>query len=131
MKRTLSVLGVTALVMLCSCATPGPPPPFHYQDKSAVIIKSLNDHSSQLIAPTPTAETINNRIVDQLKSFPQRSLAVVILENYSEPVLGPEFRDRSVDWMLTLRLVGYQHIVFLRGKGVGDPEGLPILAQYF
>ena len=127
----MSVLWMAAMVMLCSCATPSPPQAFHSLDKSVVVIKSLNQRFSQVIAPTLMAETPNTRTLEQLKSLSPRAAVVVILEDYFEPVLGTEFRDRSVEWMLTLRLAGFQHIIFLKGNGVADPEGLPILAQYF
>jgi hypothetical protein len=72
----------------------------------------------------------NARLLDQAKTFAQHQTAVVILENYSEPQLGSEFRDRSVGWFIGLRGLGYQHIYFLRGSGVNSPDGLPLLAGY-
>jgi hypothetical protein len=44
--------------------------------------------------------------------------------------LGHEFRDRTVEWFVELRGLGYRHIVFLKGSGVTDPNGLPLLAEY-
>jgi hypothetical protein len=70
------------------------------------------------------------RLLDQAKTFAQHQTAVVILENYNEPQLGHEFRDRTLGWFIGLRGLGYQHIVFLKGNGVTDPNGLPTLAEY-
>ena len=64
------------------------------------------------------------------RPFSQHQTAVVILENYNEPQLGHEFRDRTLGWFIGLRGLGYQHIVFLKGNGVTDPNGLPTLAEY-
>jgi hypothetical protein len=55
---------------------------------------------------------------------------VVILENYTEPQVGEQFRDRSPQLFAGLRALGYEHIYFLQGRGVTDPEGLITLAEY-
>jgi hypothetical protein len=61
----------------------------------------------------------------------QRQTAVVILENYTEPRIGWQYRERGTSWFVGLRGLGYQHIVFLRGTGVANPEGLITLVEYF
>ena len=33
-------------------------------------------------------------------------------------------------WFMGLRGLGYQHIVFLKGNGTTDPNGLLSLAEY-
>jgi|SRR5665213_279826 len=130
MKKTLLLLTAALPVILCSCATSRPPQAYHNMDNSALIVESLDNRSCQVIAPTATTKEENVRVLNQARSFAQRQTAVIILENYSEPQLGPEFRDRSVAWFVGLRGLGYQHIVFLQGKGVADPNGLPTLAEY-
>ena len=55
---------------------------------------------------------------------------MVILENYTESQIGDQFRDRGTYWLVSLRSLGYRHVVFLQGQGVTDPEGLRILADY-
>ena len=55
---------------------------------------------------------------------------MVILENYTEQEIGDQFRDRGTPWFIGLRSLGYEHIVFLQGKGAQDPEGLLTLAKY-
>jgi hypothetical protein len=55
---------------------------------------------------------------------------VVILENYDEPQLGSQFRNRGTTWFVSLRELGYQRIVFLQGRGITNPEGLVTLVEY-
>ena len=130
MKKTLLLLTVALPVVLSSCATSRPPQAFHNADSSALIVQSLDTRSCQVVAPTATSPEADTRLLQQARSFPQHQTAVVILENYSEPQIGAEFRDRTVDWFVALRALGYHHIVFLQGKGVSDPNGLPTLAEY-
>jgi hypothetical protein len=130
MKINLLPLLAALPVLLSSCATSRPPQAFHNTDNSALVVESLDNRSCQVIAPTAIAKEENTRVLDQAKAFTQRQTAVVILENYSEPQLGPQFRDRSMAWFIGLRGLGYQHIVFLQGNGTTDPNGLPTLAEY-
>ena len=130
MKINLLPLLAALPVLLSSCATSRPPQAFHNTDNSALVVESLDNRSCQVIAPTAIAKEENTRVLDQAKAFSQRQTAVVILENYSEPQLGPQFRDRSMAWFIGLRGLGYQHIVFLQGNGTTDPNGLPTLAEY-
>lgn len=130
MKKTLLLLTAALPVLLSSCATPRPPQAFHNADNSALIVQSLDNDYCQLLAPTATVKEQNSLVLNQAKSLSRRQTAVIILENYSEPRLGTQFRDRSVGWFVALRGLGYQHIVFLKGNGVTDPNGLPTLAEY-
>jgi hypothetical protein len=98
-------------------------------DNSALIVQSLDNASCQVLSPTAFSREDNARVLDQAKGF-QHQTAVVILENYYEPQLGTEFRNRTVGWFVGLRCLGYQHIVFLQGAGVSDPNGLLTLAEY-
>ena len=116
--------------MMSSCATPRPPQAFHNTDDSALILKSFDARTCEVIAPTAIAREENARVLDQARAFARHQTAVVILENYSERTLGPEFRDRTLTWFVGLRGLGYQHIVFLQGAGVNDPDRLTILAEY-
>jgi len=126
------ILGLTAALplILSSCATSQPPQAFHNTDHSALIVESLDGASCAVVAPTAITRINDSNLLDQARNFPQHQTAVVILENYSEPQLGHEFRDRTMGWFIGLRGLGYQHIVFLRGNGVNDPNGLPTLAEY-
>jgi len=130
MKKTLSFAIAGLPIILCSCATPQPPQAFHNTDNSALVIESLDHRTCQIILPTPSDKIENVKVMSQISSLPQHQTAVVILENYSEPQIGGEFHDRSLSWFMGLRTLGYEHIVFLKGKGVSNPEGLIALAQY-
>jgi hypothetical protein len=129
MKRICLLLAAALPVLLSSCATP-PKQAFHNNDNSALIVESLDGQSCQVIAPTVIGRIENAKLLDQAKTFPQHLTAVVILENYFEPQLGPQFRDRTLGWFIGLRGLGYQHIVFLQGNGATDPNGLLTLAEY-
>jgi hypothetical protein len=131
--KKIFLLPLAALpLLLTSCATPPPPPPqaFHNVDSEALVIASLDDKTCQLIQPTPSAKVENDRVLNEAKKFPKHQTAVVLLENYTEAQVGPEFRDRSTVLFVGLRTLGYEHIVFLQGKGVSNPEGLTLLAKY-
>jgi len=117
-------------VILSSCATPPPKQAYHNADSSALIVESIDGHSCQVLSPTATTREENARLLDQAKTFSQHQTAVVILENYTEPELGPEFRDRTFAWFIGLRGLGYQHIVFLKGNGASNVDGLLTLAEY-
>jgi hypothetical protein len=65
------------------------------------------------------------------QSLPQRTTAVVILENYTEPKLGDQYRDRGTPLFINLRALGYEHIVFVQGQNVADTNGMITLAEYF
>jgi hypothetical protein len=130
MKKTFLLFAAALPVLLTSCATSRPPQAFHNTDRSALIVESLDNRSCQVIAPTAMAKAENALVLAQARSFAQRQTAVVILENYSEPRLGPQFRDRTFAWFVGLRGLGYQRIVFLQGNGTTNPDGLPTLAEY-
>lgn len=127
--KVLLVLGFLP-ALLSSCATPPPPRTFHNTDNSSLVIKTSGDQSAQIVAPQVMDKAPGCQVLDQLRSLGRHKVAVVILEDYSEPQLGPQFRDRSLTWFMGLRNLGYEHIVFVQGKGVQTPEGLPVLAEY-
>jgi hypothetical protein len=130
MKKFLLPLIAMLPFVLVSCATNRQPVAFHNTDNSALVIKSLDVRSCQVVAPTTISQEENSLLLEQAKNFAQHQTVVVILENYFEPQLGREFRDRTLGWFIGLRGLGYQHIVFVRGSGVANPDGLPLLAEY-
>jgi len=130
MRKLIILLTAALPLLLSSCASPPQRQTFQQSDSSALIIKSLDSHSCQVLAPQPMDKEDNASLLDQAKNFPQHQTAVIILENYSEPQLGTEFRDRTLGWFIGLRGLGYQHIVFLKGNGTSDPNGLLMLADY-
>ena len=83
-----------------------------------------------MVLPESSPVIDNKQLVSKAKALPDRQTAVVILEHYTEPDLGMQFRDRSMPWFIFLRGLGYQKIIFLQGNGVANPEGLPTLVRY-
>ncbi len=131
MKICTSMALAALAISLTSCATPRPPQAFHNTDNSAVVIDSLDDRTGQMLEPTASAREQNDAILAEAVGLTQHQTAVVILENYTEPQIGWQYRDRGTPWFLGLRSLGYQHIVFLRGTGVTNPEGLLTLVEYY
>jgi len=123
---------VALAITLTSCATQPPPPQaFHNTDNTALVIASLDDKTCQMIQPTTSSGEKNEMVLAKAMTLPQHQAAVVILENYTEPRIGWQYRERGTSWFVGLRGLGYQHIVFLRGTGVANPEGLITLVEYF
>jgi hypothetical protein len=121
---------VVVPVLLTSCATPQPPQAFYSTDDAALVIKSLDEGTSQILRPLSTGRENNDILLAKAMTLPQRQTAVVIMENYTEPRIGEQFRGRGTAWFVGLRHLGYQHIVFVQGMGGNSPEGLLTLAEY-
>ena len=131
MKISIPMALTVLAISLTSCATPKPPQAFHNTDKNAVVIESLDDKTGQMLGPAVPVKEKNDAVLAKAMVLSQRQTAVVILENYSEPRIGGEYRVRGTPWFVGLRLLGFEHIVFLQGTGVADPEGLTTLVEYF
>ena len=124
-----TALALVALVIIStSCATPSRA--FHNTDNTALVIQSWDDQTCRMLRPTTSAKEGNDELLAQAVALPQHQTAVVILENYTEEKIGDQFRDRGTSWVVGLRNLGYQHIVFLKGLEVANPEGLITLVQY-
>ena len=130
MKIIYSMVFANLAVMLTSCATPPPPESFHNTDSTALVIKSLDDTTCQIIKPAASKREGYDNLLAQAKVLPQHQTAVIMMENYTETQIGSEFRDRGTSLFVGLRNIGYQHIVFVQGTGVTNPEGLITLAKY-
>jgi hypothetical protein len=130
MKIIYSLALAGLAIMLTSCATPQPPQAFHNTDSTALVIASLDDTTCQMVEPATSNREGNDNVLALAMALSQHQAAVVILENYTEPKIGDQFRDRGTAWFVGLRNLGYQHIVFLQGNGVANPEGLMTLAEY-
>lgn len=131
MKISLFLVVAAMPVLLSSCATPPPPPQaYHATDNSALVIESLDDHTSRMIQPAASAPVANDQLLTAARKLSRHQTAVVILENYTEPQMGDQFRDRGTPLFVGLRTVGYEHIYFLQGRGGREPEGLITLAKY-
>jgi hypothetical protein len=112
-----------------SCATPSRA--FHNTDSTALVIESLDSQTGQMLQPNTSARKSNDQLLAEARALSQHQTAVVILENYTEEEIGGQFRDRGTPWVVGLRNLGYQHIVFLQGLGVANPEGLITIVQYY
>jgi hypothetical protein len=123
-------LALAALaVIVTSCATPSRA--FHNTDNTALVIQSLDSQTCRMLQPNPSAKKSNDELLAEARALSQHQTAVVILENYTEEEIGNQFRDRGTPWVVGLRNLGYQHIVFLKGLGVANPEGLITIVQYY
>lgn len=103
---------------------------FYNKDNTALVIDSLDNNTCEVIKPTPQGKQQNVQVLTEATKFSQHQTAVVILENYDEPQLGSQFRDRATPLFVGLRGLGYERIYFLQGKGVNNPDGLLTLASY-
>ena len=131
MKKSIIAIAIAALpVFITACASPKPPQAFHATDSNAVVIKSVDSRTSEIIAPTPSGPVANTTVMSKVSAMNGPKTAVVILENYSEEKVGDVFRDRSMPWFIGLRTLGYDHVVFLQGNGSANPEGLATIARY-
>ena len=130
MKKKFPCLAAALPLLLSSCATAPQPQVFRNTDNSALVAVSLDTGTCQVLSPTHVDREPSGVLLDQAKNFTVHNTAIIILENYSEPQPGPEFRDRTMGWFMGLRGLGYQHIVFLKGNGTTDPNGLLSLAEY-
>ena len=131
--KSLNISTSLALVALAiistSCATPSRA--FHNTDSTALVIQSWDNQTCQMLQPTTSTREGNDQLLAQAVALPQHQTAVVIFENYTEQKFGAQFRDRGTPWVVGLRNLGYQHIVFLQGLGVANPEGLITIVQYY
>ena len=130
MKFSITLALACAIILLTSCATTRSPQAFHNTDNSALIVQSLDDRTCQMLSPTASTREDMDAVLAKAMMLSQRQTAVVILENYTERKLGSEYRERGTPWFVGLRELGFQHIVFLRGSGVSDPDGLLTVAEY-
>ncbi|MGA2180923.1 MAG: hypothetical protein ABSH15_15255 [Verrucomicrobiota bacterium] len=130
--KSLNIKTSLALVALAiistSCATP--PRTFHNYDNTALVIESLDYQTCRMLRPDASASEDNDKFLARAATLSKGETAVVILENYTESQIGDQFRDRGTYWLVSLRNLGYRHVVLLQGQGIADPEGLKILADY-
>jgi hypothetical protein len=128
LNLSISLALVALAVFSTSCATP--PRTFHNYDNTALVIESLDNQTCRMLRPDASVSEDNGQFLARAATLSKSQTAVVILENYTEPQIGDQFRDRGTYWLVSLRSLGYRHVVFLQGQGIADPEGLRILADY-
>jgi hypothetical protein len=126
---SISLALVALAIISTSCATPSRA--FHNTDNTALVIQSFDGQTCQMLQPTTSAREGNDQLLARAVALPQHQTAVVILENYTEEEIGDQFRDRGTYWLVSLRSLGYRHVVFLQGLGVANPEGLITIVQYY
>jgi len=124
---TLLALAVGA-VFLTSCATPSRA--FHNTDSTALVIQSFDSQTARTLQPTTSDKKSNDDLMADAGALSQHQTAVVILEGYTEEEIGDQFRDRGTPWVVGLRRLGYEHIIFLKGLDVANPEGLITIVKY-
>ena len=129
MNIRISLILLALAVGVTSCATPSRA--FHNTDSTALVIESLDSQTGQMLQPNTSARKSNDQLLAEARALSQHQTAVIILENYTEEEIGGQFRDRGTPWVVGLRNLGYQHIVFLQGLGVANPEGLITIVQYY
>jgi len=130
MKTFFALTFAVLPLLFTGCATPPPPQVFHNTDTSALVIASLDNEKGQMVQPEVSQAEENERLLQKARALPQHQTVVVILENYNEPQVGDQFRDRSTLLFIGLRGIGYEHIFFLHGNGTRNTEGLPVIARY-
>jgi len=131
MKISTPMALIALAVLLTSCATTKPPQAFHNSDNGAVVIDSLDTKTTQMLQPASTVRQDNDTVLARAMNLSRHQTAVVTLENDDESQVGLQYRIRGTPWFVGLRGLGYEHIVFLQGRGVTNPEGLITLTEYF
>jgi hypothetical protein len=124
-----SLVLATMAVCLMSCV--GPSRAYHNTDPTALVIQSIDSQNARMLQPNVTDRKNMDDVLSEAGTLSQRQTAVVILEDYYEEEIGDQFRDRGTPWVVGLRRLGYQNIVFLKGLGVANPEGLITIVQYY
>ena len=132
MKLKMLILGLVVFVAcLTACKTEHIVQIYQPSDPNAVLIRSVEGGRGQVLGARGTrANAENSELLDNLRALPAHHTAVVMLEHYTEPEPDLEFRDRATPWFVTLRLFGFENIVFLRGQSVDSPDGLMVVASY-
>jgi hypothetical protein len=129
MKKIFLNLLLSVPVMLGGCASE-PAPTLCRANRSLLVVDTHDSRTGQVVAPIESAKMEIVPLLDKIKSLAKAPAVIVILENYQEAKPGPVFRDRSLPWYLGLRLLGYDHVVFVQGNGLPDPDGLRVVAEY-
>lgn len=130
MNKSILIAFASVPLFITACSTPKPPQAYHTTDSNAVVIKSVDNGTSQILGPNSTPALPNPQAMGKVSGLTGHQTAVVILENYNEEQVGDQFRDRSTPWFLGLRTLGYDHIIFVKGQGTDNPEGLATIARY-
>ena len=140
-SMVFSIEGTTVTVPLVGSARVPPAPPGKtrvvskpsgsFKEVEAVdfIVRYYSDDTSYLLKPSMMDGKFRS-IFDRpatlklAREQPKRELAVVVLTHY--PNSGDE-ETIKVGWVNDLKALGYQRVVFLRGRNSMDVKGLAVL----
>ena len=132
MKVSASLL-LLLVLLATSCSTPrfAREARFDAQDQANLIVRYYTDDTSYVLKPEakngPFMAVLNREaVLEMAKQQAGRHLAVVILIHY-----GTETEAEAVKckWRNLLTQVGYERVVFLRGRTGMNVKGLPVLAS--
>ena len=120
------------LLLLSSCSTPSLEalrPRFHEADAADFIARYFTDQTSYVVKPVSLDgpyQPICDRasLLKQAGQQPQRELAVILLIHYRT---AESEEHVKLAWVNDLTGLGYQRVVFLRGDGGMQANGLPML----
>ena len=71
MKKIISLTLAALPLILTSCATPRPPVAFHNTDNTALVLKSLDSATCQMLQPTMSGQSGNELVLTKAQSLPQ------------------------------------------------------------
>ena len=131
--RNFGTLGLLlALVLLGGCSAPSPVANcarFREGDAADFVARYFSDETSYVMRPEMKDGTFpsicdRTRLLKVAREQPRHELAVIVLVHYQtaeaeEPV--------KLAWVNELTSQGYRRVVFLRGNGRMEVDGLPIL----
>ena len=107
-------------------------PRFGEEEAADFIARYYSDQTSYALKPL-TMDGAYQSICDRALLLklagqqPRRDLAVVVLIHYVD---AAREESTKLAWTNDLKGLGYQRIVFLKGNGATDPNGLLTLAEY-
>jgi hypothetical protein len=122
------------LVLLAtSCSTPQIAQTVRFSDeeRASLIVRYYTDDTSYLLKPEakngPFLAVLNkDAVLEMAKRQTGRELAVVVLIHYGAESEAAAVKNK---WRSLLTEVGYQRVVFLRGRHGMQVNGLPVLAS--
>ena len=128
LKAAASLLFV--LLLATACSTPQTAR-FSEQEQADLIVRYYSEDTSYVLKPSkmdgPFLSILNrDAVLDVAKQQPGRRLAVVILIRYNDESEAEKVKST---WTTKLTQVGYQRVVFLRGRNGMRVKGLPIMAS--
>jgi len=117
-------------LILTSLRHARPPRPSTIRDNTALVIASLDNRTCEMIQPTATAPSENNKVLAKEMKFPQHQTAVVILEITPEPQWAISFRARGTPlFHRPARSRLSAHSFFSRATAPAIPKACPRLSN--